>query len=451
MDIKQFEEKLFQQAIKANFTDCEIYFVKDTSFNVNIFNGEIYQYKNAESQGVSFRGTYDGRMCYSYSEKVDFSIIDNLIDNAIVNGKLIESPDKEGLFYKKCDYPKVDEYSEALNKTTTNEKIQMAKDMEKIAYDADKRVKIVNSSVVGNMESELYISNTLGLSLHSKSNFGYGYSYVTVAEGEQNKIYMEKWIGKDFKDFDITKVATTAVNKALESLGATTVESCKVPVVFDNITSCDLLSVFTSSFLGDTVDKGFSKLKGKIGEKIASDIVTICDDGVIDNHLTNVSFDSEGVPTLNKVVVENGILKTFLHNTKTANKFNVPPTGNGYKASFKGSIGTGVTNFYIKPTKKSFDELIKPINYGVLITDLAGLHSGVNTISGNFSLLASGFIIKDGKLSSPVEQITVAGNFFDLLLNITNIGNDLKFDFPSSLGAIGSPSILVDKLSISGI
>ena len=162
--------------------------------------------------------------------------------------------------------------------------------------------------------------------------------------------------------------------------------------------------------------------------------------------MASTPFDDEGVATFKKELVSNGTLKTLLHNLKTANKDKVKSTGNGFKASYSSPVSVEPTNLYIKKGDLSLESLMENINEGIVITDFAGLHSGANSITGDFSLAAKGFYIKDGKREYPVEQITVAGNFFDLLKNIKLIGNDLKFPISS----IGSPSVIVEGLSIAG-
>ena len=150
-------------------------------------------------------------------------------------------------------------------------------------------------------------------------------------------------------------------------------------------------------------------------------------------------------------MVDGGVFKTFLHNTKTARKDGVTPTGNGFKANFDSAVNIAGTNFFVKPAEgKPLCALMEELGEGLMITDFAGLHSGANAVSGEFSLQAQGFVIKNGKKDRPVELITVSGNFFDVLNNITAVGSDLKFGGPDRAGTIGSPSLLIRDLDIAG-
>jgi len=165
--------------------------------------------------------------------------------------------------------------------------------------------------------------------------------------------------------------------------------------------------------------------------------------------LASKSFDGEGVACKYKKVVDKGVLKTYLYNLKTAKKDGVDTTGNASKGSYKSSIGISPSNFFVEKGERTLDEMVADIDKGILITELQGLHSGLNSVSGDFSLAALGFLIQDGKISRPVEQITMAGNYFDMLKNIEETGSDLKFGMPGE-AYIGSPSLRIKKLSIAG-
>ncbi len=449
MDIKNFEQNLFEKAKEMGFADYEMYIQSGNSFSVKINKGEVEQYSNSYIKGVGFRGIYNEKMGYSFSEKVDVSIIDELLVNARDNSELIETEDKEIIFEGSEKYDEVISYSDKLNETTVEQKIEMAKEIEKYAFAEDKRVKNVNYCVVSNGEEEIFISNSKGLQLTKKSNFAVAYTYVTVEEGSDIKLYYDYWMGDDFNKIDTKKIAKTAVQGAIKQLGASKVKSGQYNIILKNEIATDFLSVFKGVFYAYTVQKGFSKLKDKLNEKISSSIITLIDTGNYEGSMSNCSFDSEGVAKSETVLIEKGILKNYLYNLKTAQKDGVQSTGNGFKSSFKSTIGTSITNFYVQNGTESFEDLVKNMNEGIVVTDLAGLHSGADTISGDFSLIASGFLVENGEIVKPVEQFTIAGNFYDLIQNIEGVSNDLKFGLSISEN-VGCPSINVGKLMVAG-
>lgn len=450
MDIKIFKEKIFEKALQAGFTDCEIYFVKVNNFELKIFKGEISNYKDSKLNGVSFRGTFDSNMGYAYSERIDLDIIDLLIKNAKENAEIIEDKEKEELYKGDTDYEEINTYNEKLNEITVDTKIKDALAMESTAYNFDKRVVSVDNCLIATGENEVYISNTLGLDLYNHSNFCLAYLDTRVMENDQIKVDGEIWVDNDYSKFDPKQISEKAVAKALSYLGAKQIPTGSYKTIISNEAFTDLLSCYSEIFFAINCQKGFSLLKGKLNTKIASDIVTLRDDPLRQSSLVRVPFDSEGVKTFDKFVIDKGVLKTYLYNLKTAKVDGVKSTGNGFKGSYKSYVGTACTNFYIEPSETTLEEMTSKVSNGILITELSGLHSGINTISGDFSLSATGFLIENGKITKPVEQITIADNFYSILKNIQMVCNDLDFGVPSGSGSIGSPSVYVGELSVSG-
>ena len=450
MDIKLFKDSLFKKAKEYGFEEYEIYYNSGSSFSVSIFQGEIEEYKNTGYQGAGFRGLYNGKMGYAYSEAVNEDAIEFLLKNAMDNAALIENED-ERLYKGDENYEKTSPVSENLLNTTVEEKIGFALAMEKEALSLDERVSSVDSAAVISELGDTYMANSYGLELFKQDGFATAYVEVSAKENEDVKINYEVWQGKDFTYFKPEEISKKAVNKTIASLGAKSVESGKYNLIIENKTAIDLIGVYLSAFYAETVQKGFSLLCGKIGEAIANPIVNMHDNTDHEKSLTPLFFDSEGVKVRNKVVVKNGVLKTYLYNYKAALKDGVAPTGNGFKSSFKGLVSTACANMYIEPGDEEFDELVRKMNSGLVISDLSGLHSGCNVISGDFSLLAEGFLVENGKISRPVEQITIAGNIFQLLKDIKAIGNDLKFEPVGVGGSLGSPSLFIENISVAGL
>jgi PmbA protein len=451
MTFESFKLEIFAQAKAKGFTDCELFHSGGTSFSVRVLNGEITEYKNTLSEGVGFRGTYEGKMGYAFSENMALEIIDPMLENAAANASIIEEEEPETLYPGDSTYPEVSSYNPALDETDADQKIGWALEMEKYAKSLDPRVKIVDYCTVITSETAMSIANSHGLDLAQKSNMAMAYLIARVEENGITKSAGEWWAGRDFADFDYKKIADKAVKKAISYLGASSIESGDFPVVFDNESTRDLFQVFTSVFMAENGQKGFSMLnKSRLGEVIAAPHITLRDDGVCDQSLGSMNFDAEGVATQQKAVIEKGVLKTLLYNLKSASKDGVQSTGNASKVGHGGAITTGYTNFYLEPSDISFDDLVKPLSKAILITEMAGLHSGANPVSGDFSFSAEGYLIEDGKVGRPIEQITVAGNFYELLKNIETVGNDLRFR-SLGRGGMGMPSILVNGLRISGM
>ncbi len=449
MEIKKFSEALFEYAKTVGFSDCEVYYVNGESLGIKIFNNDLNQFSNANNHGLSFRGLYNGKMGYAFTEQLDESVIELLVENAKINSELIENEDIENIYEGATSYEKVNSISEALNNVPTDDKLKLAFDMEKYAYSLSDKVFKVNYCNLSTSVGETAIYNTKGLDVYNKMNNCVAVLSVIVKDGESTKTHHDYWYGNDIENFDYKTICENAVFGAIKRLNAKSVKSGKYDVIIERDAMMALLETFWTIFSAKTVQDNLSKMKGKLGEKVTSSKITLVDDGMLKDGKIQLAFDSEGYKTQRTVLVDKGVLKSYLHSSKTALKDGVESTGNGFKSSYKASVTVQPTNFYLEKGDVDFESLKKLLNNGLIIDSLSGLHSGVNTVSGDFSLLASGFYVENGVEVKPVEQITVAGNFFDLLNEVEEVGSDIKFDLGGGL-TIASPSVLVRNLNISG-
>ena len=446
MELNLFVKKLFAKAQNEGFSEYEVYYVDRESLSINIYKEEVEKYNLNNSSGLSFRGKFGDRIGYSYTEILDEDAIEMLIKKAKENVLAIENDDVQFIYEGDKEYKAINTYYEELQDISADKLIKIAISMEKEAKKYCNKVESFGGCVVSYNSGKYGIINSKGLNLSNKSNLLT--AYVIPIVKDVNKMYdgcgyvVAKSIS-DIKPYDIAKMG---VDEALSKIGGKSVSSGNYKIIINNEAMVSLLSTFSGIFSGDAVQKGLSLLKDKEGEIIASSIVNLVDDPHLEDGLASVSFDDEGVATLKTYLIKNGKLNSFLHNLKTANKAGVKSTGNGFKSSYASSISVSPTNFYIEPGINSLEEMTKKVNKGLIITDFAGLHSGANSITGDFSLAAKGFYVENGIKIYPVEQITVAGNFFTLLKNIEEIGCDLKFPMSS----VGSPSIMIRELSIAG-
>lgn len=449
MKIQELAELVFKRGAEEGFGDMELHYESNKKFSCNIFKAEVDDYSISVDGGLAFRGNYMGKMGCSYTEKLDETSIDALVAGAKTNAQMIDSNELEEIFEGSAIYERVDLYSEDLNGVTAEEKIQFLLKLEKEIYTLDPRVKNVNYCLLEDYESEVMLFNTKGLAKSEKSNNMMIYVSVVAEAGKDVKSSNELFINRDFRKFNHEEIARRVVSEAISLLGAETVASGNYKVLLKNKAAAMLLQAFAGIFSADNVHKGKSLLKNKLGEAIASPLVSIVDNPHLKDGLRSSSFDSEGVATQKNVIVEEGLLKSLLHNLKTARKDGVIPTGNGFKSSYKGTISIAPTNFYIKAGANTYEDMLVAMEEGIVITDLQGLHAGTNAVSGDFSLSAVGYYVKDGAIKRPLNQITVAGNFYGLLKDIVAIGDDLRFGYPSSSYS-GSPSLRIGSLAISG-
>jgi PmbA protein len=433
-------DKLFKEASKKGITDIQVYSSKSSNISIEIFEGETDRYEISDSSRLVIRGIYNKKMGTYVTEIMEDSVIDEAIESIIASAKNIDSLDDAIIYEGDKEYKKLDDiYNEKLSKIDITKKIAKLKELDKTLREFDKRVTVVESMYAENA-NQVILKNSKGLDLANKANSAYFGAQVIVKDDNDQRTGFDVQISNDFEDFNVEEIAKDIVVDALESLGANPVPSGKYEIVFKNTAIAALLSAFQNIFSAISVQKGISLLKGKLNTIVGSDLVTIVDDPFMKKSAGSRSFDDEGVATKYKELIKNGKLMTFLHNLVTAKKDGVEPTGNG----LGGNIAA--INMKLLPGKNSLDEMISSIKEGIFITDVQGTHAGANPVSGDFSLQASGYYIKDGKKVRPVALITVAGNFVDMLKEIVMVGSDLKISYYG----VATPSIKVNSMQVSG-
>ncbi len=446
MERKEYLEKVLSYGKDAGFTDCEVFYRGGRAFEIMIMEGEVSNYENSREEGLAFRGNINGCTGYAYTEQLTEEAIPFLVNMAKENAALLSPEDMEELYEGETEYPELEGVNAELEQLEVGEKIAAAMKMETAALAGAEEVASLDYCALGTALAEIAIKNTKGLDVSFAKNFATAYVSAIAKKGDETKTGSYFWKAQDWKDFDPEETGRKAAERAVSHLGAASVASGKYDIVLDGRAMVSLLGSFAGVFFGENVQKGFSMLKDKTGEVIASEKVTLRDDALLRGGYGTQPFDSEGVSGKNKAVIEKGVLKTLLYNRKTAKIDGVSSTGNGFKMGLTGSVKTATTNFYLEKGSISQEELFHQLGNGLFITGFMGLHAGTNAVSGDFSLSAEGFRVEKGKLATPVEQITIAGNFYSLLKNIEELADDLYF----SSGGTGSPSVLVRGLDIAG-
>lgn len=445
MEINRFIKALFERASTAGYEASEAYYTTGESFQVSVKGGEIIDYKVSSSIGLSFRALVNGKMGYANTQVLDEEAIELLIEGAGDNARMIENDDEEFIFPGSESYPEMNAYNPEIETISAAAKIEMAKELERKVLALDPAIRQVQMVRAASMSGETRIVNSKGLDVSFKDNAIGCVAVAIAADGDKVAVGAGYKYVRNPAELDLDEIAGRAVRDAVSGLHAEPVQSGSYPVVLRSDVMASLLGCFDPVFSAERAQKGLSLLKGKEGEMIASPVVTIVDDPVNPKALSGTPFDSEGVATAKREIVSEGRLTTLLHNLKTAKKQGVQTTGHASKGSYASPVGIAPINFYIKPGETSPEALYEMAGNGLLITDVDGLHSGANQISGDFSLGARGFRIENGKVTNAVNQITIAGNFFELLRNITAVGSDFEFDI-----SVSSPSVLVSSIAVAG-
>ena len=430
---------LFKEAKAKGIEDIQIYLASDSNFDIEALKGELEKYTIASTQKLSVKGIYDSKMGTVVTEVINDDMIDFIIDSIIASAKAVNSEDEVFIYEGDKDYKVVEGlFNQSLDDIEAKVKINDVLDLEKRVIAKDKRVRMVQA-FYGDGTVNVLIQNSKGLKLEKLVNNGMMGVYVIASDGKDQRTAFEYIQSNDYSDFDLEIIASLGVKKAVALLGAKPCESGEYEILLTNEASATLLAPHLMMFSAESVQKDISLLKGKVGKVVGSSKINIVDDPFMKKSTRSGAFDDEGVATSFKELIKDGVLTGFLHNLKTTKKDNTKSTGNGFLR------GIAPTNVYITPGDLNYDEAVKAMKKGLIITDLAGTHAGCNPISGDFSLQASGFLVEDGKIVRPVALITVAGNYLTMLKDVTGVCDDLKFNFRY----IGSPSIKIKSLVAS--
>ncbi len=446
MDKQQFMDRLLAEAKAQGIDPAEVYFSAGSSFSAGAMNGNIDSYKVSTRQGLGLRGMYQGKMGYASTQAFDEEAIKQLIEGVKEGALLREDEGAEEIYEGDAEYPTVVSYDESLAQVPATAKLDAVLAIEKAALESVDTVKQCEGTQLSTMSGEVYLRNSYGLNLQHKDNAFIAYTGAIAKDGDSTSTGMAFKCGRDFAKLDVKKLGEEAAQEAASGLHAEPVPAGNYRMILRYDAMQSLLATFCGIFSAENAQQGLSLLKGREGEKIAADCVTLMDDPLLEGGFDSAPFDGEGVASKTKAVVENGVLKTLLHNRKTAKKQGVASTGNALRPGLSAPITVAPTNFFFKPGDKTLAELEADMSDGLVITDLSGLHAGANMTSGDFSLLSKGYLLKGGKRVQPVEQITIAGNFYDVLKNIRAIGSDLIF--PAS--GVGSSSVDVGTFTAAG-
>lgn len=434
-------EKLFEVAKSKGISDVQVFLSHKNELSIEVFAGNLEKYEISDSTSLVVRGIYQQKMASYSTEVLDDSMIDSIVSHLIENAKIIDSPDEAIMYAGDDHYEELkDLYRPSLSEWDVSNKIDMVKALDQKIHSADDRVSIVET-MYSEETKEVLLQNTKGLKLYNKVNGAMVGAQVIVKNDVDQRTNFDLIVSNDINDFQFDDLVQEMVSDATNSLGAKPIPSGNYPIVFKNTAFATLLAAFAGVFSAESVQKGYSLLKGKLNTVIGAPIVTLVDDPFLKKSHNSRSFDDEGVATKYKELIKNGTLTTYLHNLTTAKKDNVTSTGNG----FNGSVSP--INLVLLPGEQSKDDLIAAMKDGLFITDVQGAHAGANSVSGDFSLQAMGYLIQNGQKTKPVALITVAGNFIELLKHVEAIGSDSK----KSYFGITCPSIKVGPMVVSGL
>ena len=446
MDFKQAGLEVIHAAKKEGLDNVDALIERTEELEVQIRDNKVEKVEQSTSLGLGIRVLNQGRSGFASTEKLDPQTIQKTLLKARSNSEFqdptdVFMPDKTSAG---LDENQLQLYQEELNQLNVEDLSRLGLEAEAAARETDPRLTSIPYLGVSRSQTERILVSTHEVEHSERSNQVGAYCGTLLEDGDLRKSGFEFWSQRKWDPEAGRKLGVRAVEKAAELLGASSIESKKLPVILDEYCAPRLLGMYFRAFYGEAAQKGSSRLKGKLNETIAVDSLTLLDDPHLPGGGASRIVDDEGVPTEPLKLIDSGRFSQFLYHVEPASKDGVSSTGHAAR-NYDSGISTTTHNLVVKTGEKNLQDLCSIPEECLLVTQLEGA-AGCNPISGDISIGVQGFHYKNGRRVQPVDSITIAGNFFDLLLNIREYGTQ----YQPNLSSRFIPALLVEGFSISG-
>ncbi len=430
-----------------NGEQVEVFVADELETEVRAYQGAVESFTSARSQGIGVRVVADGRQGYAYAGTLDRSVLSETLQEARDNAAFAEPDEFNGVAQPDGVVPvEFDLFDSSLDNFSTDDKVALAVELERATLGADQRISGIESAEYADTRCESAIATSTGITSTSRETGCFLATYAMAEADGETQTGFGYSIGRGPAVLNVEDAAREAAERATRLLGATKPQTSKLTVVLDPWVCAQLLGIIGGTLSGDAAQRGRSIFADRVGEKVAVSDLCLLDDATNVDAFTASAVDGEGLATRPNSLIDSGVLQGFLHNSYTARRGATSSTGSAVRAGFKGAPGVGSQALALRPGTRNQNELIASIDDGLLVQGVTGLHSGVNPVSGDFSTGAEGLRIRNGALAEPVREITIAATLQRILLDITEIGNDLQW-LPMSAAGV---SLVVADVMMSG-
>ena len=431
----------------------EVYVARGTETEVSSYEGEVESLTQADSSGVGIRvvvGDADGpgsQVGFAWAGSLDPGVIAATLADARDNARFATpDPDVVLAVPDGVEAVELDQWDDGVASTPMEKKIALAIELERATRGADPRVRQVSSADYSDSRAEVALVSTTGISSWRRRTSASLSVDAIVGEGAETQTGGGFSVGRGPSDLVPDEAMDDAVLRATRLLGAQKARSAHCTVVFDPRVVSTLLGVIASALSGEAVVKGRSFFAGRLGELIGSGGITLVDDPTDARAYGASSHDGEGLACRRNVLIADGVLRMFVYDTVSARRAGAASTGSAVRGGFAGTPGAGCRALVLSPGTKSHDEILASVGDGLYVQSISGVHSGVNTVSGDFSVGAEGLLIEGGTLAQPVREVTVASTLQRMLQSVVEIGGDLRW-LP---GAAAGQTLAIADMALSG-
>ncbi len=416
---------------------------------VRAYDGEVESLTSASSSGLGIRVITEHRLGFAWAGSLDEEVLGPTLEEARDNAEFATPDEHVRLAVPDGVAPvAVDLWDPGLASVPTTAKVQLALALEAQTRGADPRIRQVTSADYGDTSVEIALASTTGISTTSAKTSGYVSVGVIAGDGDDSQTGSGFSVGRGFDGLDSDRAAADAVDRAVRMLGAVKGPTTRATVVFDRRVASTVLSVISAALSGEAVTKGRSFFAGRIGEQVGVPILTLADDPTDPRAFGAATYDAEGLACRRNVLIDGGVLRGFVYDTVSASRAGTPSTGSAVRGGFSGTPGPGCRALTLAPGSEAFDEdgALAAVGEGLFVQSMTGVHSGVNPVSGDFSVGAEGLMIRDGRLAEPVREITVASTLQRMLQSVLVIGADLEW-LP---GIAAGQTLAIGDLQVGG-
>ena len=444
-ELLELAERIVGQA-KAG-EQVEIYLGRSHHTEVKVFDGAVESLSSADTQGVGVRVIVDNRQGFAYAASLEDSIVAETLEEARDNAAFGTVDEHLGLVSPDGVEPvDLNLFREELARFPADGKVEMALELERAVRAADPRIRGVEMAEYGDSIGESAIASTTGIRTTSRRSSCSIVASAMAGEGPETMTGSGYSVARTPEELDMAKAVKDASEKATRLLGARKPASRRLTVLLDPSVSASFLGLLSSGLSASSVIKGRSLFAGREGQAVAVPFLTLVDDPTEPRAWGAGRYDAEGLASRRNVLISDGVLQGFLHNSYTGRRCGVPSTASAVRAGYRSPPGVGSRALSLTPGDRSQEQLMADVGTGLLVQSVTGLHSGANPVSGDFSVGVEGLLFRDGAPAEPVREATIASTLQRMLLDLVAIGGDLEW-LPG--GAAGM-TLVIGDVQLSG-
>ena len=446
-DLEQIAARAVEAALAAGASDAEAWAEHGVEREIRVYEGAVESLTDAASHGIGIRSFDGDRWGYAYGTDLTDEGLRSLAQ-AAAGAAAVADPDEHAGLPEEFGAADVGSLaSPALADWDTARKIELALEIERVARSRD-GVSQVEETMYADGSQQVALANSRGFSASFESTIAYAWSSAFAGEGSDLMTGLGVGMGRDPGAIDPEAVGAEAAERAISLVGARQPEGKRCPVVLDTFVAASFAGFIGGMLSADAVQRGRSLFADRLGEEVAGTGFVLADDGVHPEGPSTQPFDGEGSPRRRTPLIEDGKLLTFLYDVRTGRRGDHATTGNAGRGSYRTPPSVSTTNLVLEAGDASLDELIARAGNGLYVASVAGLHSGVNPVSGTFSVGATGRLIENGELGPPVREITIASDLVSMLKAVQAVGAPGRW-VPFG-GSVRSAPVLIAEMQVSG-